>query len=93
MWITNSGFAEIFIVFAKIEDDEKLSAFIIEKSFGGITLGEEEKKLGIKGSSTRQVYFENCPVPMENLLGKRNDGLKIALNILNSGRIKLSAAK
>ena len=91
MWITNSGFAEIFIVFAKIEDDEKLSAFIIEKSFGGITLGEEEKKLGIKGSSTRQVYFENCPVPMENLLGKRNDGFKIALNILNSGRIKLSA--
>ena len=92
MWITNSGFAEIFIVFAKIEDDEKLSAFIVEKSFGGITLGEEEKKLGIKGSSTRQVYFENCPVPMENLLGKRNDGFKIALNILNSGRIKLSAA-
>ena len=92
MWITNSGFAEIFIVFAKIEEDEKLSAFIIEKSFGGITLGEEEKKLGIKGSSTRQVYFENCPVPMENLLGKRNDGFKIALNILNSGRIKLSAA-
>ena len=92
MWITNSGFAEVFIVFAKIEDDEKLSAFIIEKSFGGITLGEEEKKLGIKGSSTRQVYFENCPVPMENLLGKRNDGFKIALNILNSGRIKLSAA-
>jgi alkylation response protein AidB-like acyl-CoA dehydrogenase len=92
MWITNSGFAEIFIVFAKIEDDEKLSAFIIEKSFGGITLGEEEKKLGIKGSSTRQVYFENCPVPIENLLGKRNDGFKIALNILNSGRIKLSAA-
>ena len=76
----------------KIEDDEKLSAFIIEKSFGGIILGEEEKKLGIKGSSTRQVYFENCPVPMENLLGKRNDGFKIALNILNSGRIKLSAA-
>ena len=92
MWITNSGFAEVFIVFAKIEDDEKLSAFIIEKSFGGITLGEEEKKLGIKGSSTRQVYFENCPVPMKNLLGKRNDGFKIALNILNSGRIKLSAA-
>ena len=92
MWITNSGFAEIFIVFAKIENDEKLSAFIIEKSFGGVTLGEEEKKLGIKGSSTRQVYFENCPVPMENLLGKRNDGFKIALNILNSGRIKLSAA-
>ena len=92
MWITNSGFADLFIVFAKIEDDEKLSAFIVEKDFGGITLGEEEKKLGIKGSSTRQVFFEDCPVPMENLLGNRNDGFKIALNILNSGRIKLSAA-
>ena len=92
MWITNSGFADLFIVFAKIENDEKLSAFIVEKAFGGITLGGEEKKLGIKGSSTRQVFFEDCPVPMENLLGNRNDGFKIALNILNSGRIKLSAA-
>ena len=92
MWISNAGFADLFIVFAKIEQDDKLSAFIVEKEFGGIILGEEEKKLGIKGSSTRQVFFEDCPVPMGNLLGKRNEGFKIALNILNSGRIKLSAA-
>ena len=92
MWISNAGFADLFIVFAKIEQDDKLSAFIVEKNFGGITLGKEEKKLGIKGSSTRQVFFEDCPVPAENLLGNRNEGFKIALNILNSGRIKLSAA-
>ena len=79
MWISNAGFADLFIVFAKIEQDDKLSAFIVEKEFGGIILGEEEKKLGIKGSSTRQVFFEDCPVPMENLLGKRNEGFKIAL--------------
>ena len=91
MWITNAGFAYIFIVFAKIEDDKDLSAFIVEKDFGGITLGDEEKKLGIKGSSTRQVFFNDCPVPLENLLGKREEGFKIALNILNSGRIKLAA--
>ena len=91
MWITNAGFAYIFIVFAKIEDDKDLSAFIVEKDFGGITLGDEEKKLGIKGSSTRQVFFNDCPVPLENLLGKRQEGFKIALNILNSGRIKLAA--
>ncbi|MFT7613109.1 MAG: alkylation response protein AidB-like acyl-CoA dehydrogenase [Parvicellaceae bacterium] len=91
MWITNGGFAHIFIVFAKIEDDRKLSAFIVEKAFGGITLGEEEKKLGIKGSSTVQVFFNDCKVPAENLLAKRGEGFKIALNILNSGRIKLSA--
>ena len=91
MWITNAGFADLFIVFAKIEDDKNLSAFIVEKSFGGITLGEEEKKLGIKGSSTRQVFFTDCPVPEENLLGEREGGFKIALNILNSGRIKLAA--
>ncbi len=91
MWITNGGFADIFIVFAKIEDDENLSAFIVEKAFGGITLGEEEKKLGIKGSSTVQVFFNDCKVPTDNLLGKRNEGFKIALNILNSGRIKLAA--
>ena len=91
MWITNAGFAYIFIVFAKIEDDKDLSAFIVEKGFGGITLGDEEKKLGIKGSSTRQVFFNDCPVPLDNLLGKRQEGFKIALNILNSGRIKLAA--
>ncbi len=92
MWITNGGFADIFIVFARIDDDKNLSAFIVEKGFGGITLGAEEKKLGIKGSSTVQVFFENCMVPKENLLGDRNGGFKIALNILNTGRIKLAAS-
>lgn len=91
MWITNGGFADIFIVFAKVEDDKDLSAFIVEKAFGGITLGKEEKKLGIKGSSTVQVFFNNCPVPAENMLGKRGEGFKMALNILNTGRIKLAA--
>jgi alkylation response protein AidB-like acyl-CoA dehydrogenase len=91
MWITNGGFADIFIVFAKIDDDDKLTAFIVEKEFGGITLGAEEKKLGIKGSSTVQVFFENTPVPIENLLGDRQGGFAMALNILNTGRIKLAA--
>ncbi|MEO0895762.1 MAG: acyl-CoA dehydrogenase family protein [Bacteroidota bacterium] len=89
MWISNAGFADIFIVFAKIEDDKNLTAFIVEKDFGGITLGDEEEKLGIKGSSTRQVFFDNCPVPVENLLAERGLGFKIAVNILNIGRIKL----
>src|SRR5699024_4912043 len=61
MWITNGGFADIFTVFAKIDDDEKLSAFIVEKGFGGITMNPEEEKLGIKGSSTRQIFFNDCP--------------------------------
>jgi len=89
MWITNSGFADIFVVFAKIDDDDNLSAFIVEKEFGGIELNPEEKKMGIKGSSTRQVFFNDCKVPVENLLSKRGNGFKIALNILNIGRIKL----
>lgn len=92
MWITNAGFADVFIVFAKIEDDENLSAFIVEKAFGGVRLNAEEKKMGIKGSSTRQVFFEDCKVPAENLLSTRGNGFKIAVNILNIGRIKLSAA-
>jgi len=91
MWITNGGFADIFVVFAKIDDDKNLSAFIVEKAFGGISLGAEEKKLGIKGSSTVQVFFSDCPVPVENMLSERGAGFKIALNILNSGRIKLAA--
>ncbi|MEM6261716.1 MAG: acyl-CoA dehydrogenase family protein [Bacteroidota bacterium] len=91
MWISNAGFADVFIVFARIEDDKYLSAFIVEKDFGNITLGEEEKKLGIKGSSTRQVFFNETPVPVENMLSDRGNGFKIAVNILNIGRIKLGA--
>lgn len=92
MWITNGGFADIFTVFAKIDDDENLSAFIVEKSFGGITINAEEHKMGIKGSSTTQVFFNDCHVPVENLLSERGAGFKIALNILNIGRIKLGGA-
>ncbi len=92
MWITNGGFADLFIVFAKIDADENLSAFIIEKTFGGITLGAEEHKMGIKGSSTRQVFFGDCKVPVENLLSERGNGFKIAVNILNVGRLKLAGA-
>ncbi|HNP18405.1 MAG TPA: acyl-CoA dehydrogenase family protein [Fulvivirga sp.] len=92
MWITNGGFADIFIVFAKIDDDKNLSAFIVEKDFGGITMNEEEKKMGIKGSSTRQIFFNDCKVPVENLLSERENGFKIAVNILNIGRIKLGVA-
>ncbi|MBW3467417.1 acyl-CoA dehydrogenase family protein [Arthrospiribacter ruber] len=91
MWISNAGFADIFIVFAKIEDDKNLTAFIVEKDFGGITMNEEEKKMGIKGSSTRQVFFNDCKVPVENMLSERQNGFKIAVNILNIGRIKLGA--
>lgn len=91
MWISNAGFADLFIVFAKIEDDKNLTAFIVEKTFGGISLGEEEKKLGIKGSSTRQVFFNDCQVPVENMLSERQNGFKIAVNILNIGRVKLGA--
>ncbi|HNQ61853.1 MAG TPA: acyl-CoA dehydrogenase family protein, partial [Bacteroidia bacterium] len=92
MWITNGGFADIFIVFAKIDSDENLSAFIVEKSFPGISLNPEEHKMGIKGSSTRQVFFNDCIVPVENLLSERGNGFKIAVNILNLGRIKLAGA-
>jgi len=97
MWITNGGFAELFIVFAKIDDgsgtpDKNLTAFIVEKSYGGITMNEPEHKLGIKGSDTRQVFFNDCHVPVENMLSARGNGFKIAVNILNIGRIKLGIA-
>jgi len=92
MWITNGGFADIFIVFAKIDNDENHSAFIVEKDFGNITMNPEEHKLGIKGSSTRQIFFNETPVPVSNLLSSRGNGFKIAVNILNIGRIKLAAA-
>ncbi len=91
MWISNAGFADLFIVFAKIEDDKNLTAFIVEKTFNGITMNDEEKKLGIKGSSTRQVFFNDCEVPVANMLSERQNGFKIAVNILNIGRVKLGA--
>jgi alkylation response protein AidB-like acyl-CoA dehydrogenase len=96
MWITNGGFADVFIVFAKIDEggktDKNLTAFIVEKTFGGITMNEPEHKMGIKGSDTRQVFFNDCHVPVENMLSDRGNGFKIAVNILNIGRIKLAAA-
>jgi alkylation response protein AidB-like acyl-CoA dehydrogenase len=91
MWITNGGFADLFTVFAKIDDDKNLTAFLIEAKSDGISLNPEEKKMGIKGSSTRQVFFNNVKVPIENMLSDRENGFKIALNILNIGRIKLAA--
>jgi len=90
-WITNGGFADIITVFAKI-DGEKFSAFIVEKNFEGFTRGPEEHKMGIKGSSTVQLYFQDCKVPVENLLGEIGKGHIIAFNILNIGRLKLCAA-
>jgi alkylation response protein AidB-like acyl-CoA dehydrogenase len=90
MWITNGGFANLFTVFAKIGDDKNLSAFLVEAASEGISLNPEEKKMGIKGSSTRQIFFNNVKVPAENLLSERENGFKIALNILNIGRIKLA---
>ena len=91
MWITNAGFADVFTVFAKIDNDRVLSAFILERDFEGITFNPEEKKMGIKGSSTRQIFFNDAKVPVENMLGKRGEGFRIALNILHMGRIKLGA--
>lgn len=91
MWITNGGFANFMTVFAKIDDDKNLSAFLVEADSEGISLNPEEKKMGIKGSSTRQVFFNNVKVPVENLLSERGNGFKIAINILNIGRIKLAA--
>lgn len=91
MWITNGGFADLMTVFAKIGDDKNLSAFLVESKWEGVSLNPEEKKMGIKGSSTRQVFFNNVKVPVENMLSERGAGFKIALNILNIGRIKLAA--
>ena len=90
MWITNAGFADVFTVFAQIDGD-KFTGFIVERDWEGISFGAEEQKLGIKGSSTRQVFFENVKVPVDNLLGEIGKGHKIAFNILNIGRIKLCA--
>ncbi len=93
MWISNAGFAKLFIVFARIEDDKNITGFIVpNESDNGITLGDEEKKLGIHSSSTRQVFFNETKVPVENMLSERGSGFKIAVNSLNVGRIKLAAA-
>ncbi|MUH37806.1 acyl-CoA dehydrogenase [Zobellia amurskyensis] len=93
MWISNAGFCSLFIVFARIGDDKNITGFIVEnKSDNGISLGDEEKKLGIHSSSTRQVFFSDTKVPVENMLSERGNGFKIAMNALNIGRIKLAAA-
>ncbi len=91
MWITNGGFADIQTVFAKVDNDRVLSAFIVERAWDGVTMNPEEKKMGIKGSSTRQIFYNDVKVPVENMLGKRGEGYRIALNILHLGRIKLAA--
>jgi alkylation response protein AidB-like acyl-CoA dehydrogenase len=93
MWISNAGFCNLFIVFARIEDDKNITGFIVENDpSNGITLGDEEKKLGIHSSSTRQVFFNETKVPVGNMLSERGNGFKIAMNALNVGRIKLAAA-
>ena len=92
MWITNGGFADLLTVFAKIDNDRILSAFLIESSWEGISFNPEENKMGIKGSSTRQIFFNDVKVPVENLLGRRGEGFRIALNILHVGRVKLGAS-
>lgn len=95
MWISNAGFCSLMIVFARIEDDKNITGFIVEydpENPNGITMGEEEHKLGIRASSTRQVFFNETKVPVENMLSTRGNGFKIAMNALNVGRIKLAAA-
>ena len=93
MWISNAGFCSLFIVFARIGDDKNITGFIVENDpSNGITMGEEEHKLGIRASSTRQVFFADTKVPVENMLSERGNGFKIAMNALNVGRIKLAAA-
>lgn len=93
MWISNAGFCKLFIVFARIGDDKNITGFIVENDpSNGITMGDEEKKLGIHSSSTRQVFFSDTKVPVENMLSERGNGFKIAMNALNIGRIKLAAA-
>merc|ERR1719432_718254 len=100
IWISNGGIAEIFTVFAKTPivdpatgtETEKVSAFIVERSFGGVTHGPPEHKMGIKCSNTAEVYFENTPIPIENVIGKPGEGFKVAMQILNNGRFGMAAA-
>ncbi|HBI81307.1 MAG TPA: acyl-CoA dehydrogenase [Bacteroidales bacterium] len=91
MWITNAGFADTQVVFAKVENDRVLSAFIVESKWPGVVIGPDEHKMGIKGSSTAQVYYNDVKVPVENMLGNRGEGFRIALSILHMGRMKLGA--
>jgi alkylation response protein AidB-like acyl-CoA dehydrogenase len=91
MWITNAGFADTQVVFAKIDRDRVLSAFIVEKNFPGVVVNPDEHKMGIKGSSTAQIFYNDVKVPVENLIGNRGEGFRIALSILHMGRIKLGA--
>ncbi len=91
MWITNAGFADTQVVFAKIDNDRVLSAFIVESNTPGVVIGPDEHKMGIRGSSTAQIYYNDVKVPVENLLGKRGEGFRIALSILHMGRLKLGA--
>ena len=91
MWITNGGFCDTQVVFAKIDNDRVLSAFIVESDYPGVVIGPDEHKMGIKGSSTTQIYYNDVNVPVENLLGKRGEGFRIALSILHMGRMKLGA--
>lgn len=93
MWISNAGFCNVFVVFARLGDDKNITGFIVENdASNGISMGEEEHKLGIHSSSTRQVFFNDCMVPVENMLASQGEGFKIAMNALNVGRIKLAAA-
>ncbi|HPT02272.1 MAG TPA: acyl-CoA dehydrogenase family protein [Bacteroidales bacterium] len=91
MWITNAGFADTQVVFAKIENDRVLSAFVVERTMPGVVVAPDEKKMGIKGSSTAQIFYNDVKVPAENLIGKRGEGFRIALSILHMGRLKLGA--
>ncbi|MEI7980860.1 MAG: acyl-CoA dehydrogenase family protein [Bacteroidota bacterium] len=91
MWITNANFADTQVVFAKIDRDRVLSAFIVERNFDGVVVNPDEHKMGIKGSSTAQIFYNDVPVPVENLIGNRGEGFRIALSILHMGRLKLGA--
>jgi len=91
MWITNGGFCDTQVVFAKIDNDRILSAFIVETKMSGVEIGQDEHKMGIKGSSTTQIYYNDVKVPIENLIGKRGEGFRVALSILHMGRMKLGA--
>lgn len=93
IWISNAGFAQVFIVFARIENDKNISCFVFHRDdVQGLTMNAEEHKMGIKSSSTRQVFYDKVQVPVDSMLGQREDGFKIAVNVLNAGRIKLAAA-